>query len=291
MKQLPIQGMTDLVAMGELLAASGMFSEITSQQGFVIALHLYQNSMSPIEFVEKYHIVYGRVTMRADAMLAGLIECGGSYDIVKRDEEIASIKIKIAGKKTLLLFELKWQDAEKEKFTKKKDGTIKENWSTPRMRMQMLWARVVSDAVRATFPQVCAGSYTPEEVEDFDDHAPVEIEIPGGENVTRDSVQQSLNIQGDGGEVKDTPQAQVESQPGIPEKGSPHPGNEDSNGAADNPFPKTNFKICPIPGVPMTGVRWDTLSAEHLNQALGIKHDTMLPEHFDAIRAVLKGLE
>ena len=49
-----------------------------------------------------------------------------------------------------------------------KDGkTYKDNWATPRSRMQMLWARVVSDGVRTMAPEICSGIYTPEETADI----------------------------------------------------------------------------------------------------------------------------
>lgn len=38
-----------------------------------------------------------------------------------------------------------------------------------RARMQMLWARCVSDGVRTVAPQCCCGIYTPEETDDFAD--------------------------------------------------------------------------------------------------------------------------
>ena len=70
--QLPIQGMNDLVAMGELFSTSKMFGNINPAQGFVIACHLHQSGMQSLEFIERYHVMHGRITMRADAMLAGL---------------------------------------------------------------------------------------------------------------------------------------------------------------------------------------------------------------------------
>ena len=42
----------------------------------------------------------------------------------------------------------------------------------------MLSARVVSEGVRAVFPSVVSGLYTPEEVNDFDTKAPATVEKP-----------------------------------------------------------------------------------------------------------------
>jgi hypothetical protein len=52
-----------------------------------------------------------------------------------------------------------------------KDGTvrIKDNYATPRARMQMLWARTVSDGVRSICPGATRRRYTPTEIADFTD--------------------------------------------------------------------------------------------------------------------------
>ena len=44
---------------------------------------------------------------------------------------------------------------------------LKAKYSTPRARMQMLWARCVSDGVRVVAPECVQGIYTPEETADF----------------------------------------------------------------------------------------------------------------------------
>ncbi len=53
------------------------------------------------------------------------------------------------------------------------------------------------------------------------------------------------------------------------------------------PFDNVNFEVCPLPDVPMTGQRWDTLEHDLLQQALGIVDPSMLPGHFDAINQIL----
>ena len=277
--QLPIQSMQDLVAMGEVFSASQMFGTLNPHQGFVIACTLHQTGMTSLEFVELYNVVFGRITMRADAMLAGLIKCGGKYNIIERSETRAAIEIQKGKKKEV--FELTWADAEAEPFTKDKNGNLKAKYATPRSRMQMLWARVVSDSTRATYPQVVQGAYTPEEVEDFDEvqkAANGPLEIPGAENVTREALEESLK--GDAGTSAATTVLIAQEATSATSETTPVIGPE-------NPFPATNFEICPIPGVPMTGQRWDSLGPDHLKAALNIKHETMQQGHFSAINAVL----
>jgi hypothetical protein len=64
---------------------------------------------------------------------------------------------------------LSWEDVQQERYIYAKDGSLKDNWATPRGRRQMLWARVISEAVRTLAPEIVAGTYTPEETHDFVD--------------------------------------------------------------------------------------------------------------------------
>ena len=179
---MPCESMSEIEAIGEFMARSGMFGIETVEQGKVVALSCYMEKTTPLQFKRKYHLIDGNPTMRADAMLAEFhTKCEGSHEVLVRTPDEAKIRLhdryEIATD-----FSLTWEEAQLEPFVwsvkKKKNGekvkVLKHNWKTPRARMQMLWARVVSDAVRAIAPEVVAGTYTPEEAREFSD-APVEI--------------------------------------------------------------------------------------------------------------------
>jgi hypothetical protein len=144
-----------------------MFGCESPEQGQVFALALLCENMTPIEIARKYHIIQGRLTKRADAMLAEFREAGGRHRVIERTSDVAEIElIDRNGEKNR--FRLTFEEVKQEKFPYQKDGrTFKDNWSTPRGRMQMLWARVVSDGIRCVAPEIVAGTYTPEEVRDL----------------------------------------------------------------------------------------------------------------------------
>lgn len=167
--------------LGTALFQSKMFGCNNADQGRVLALACLSERKSPLALKRSYHIIGGNLTMRADAMLADFVAGGGSYDIVHRTPECAEIHLQKGRKKAQ--FKFTWeeakledyvytQDANNGKVKKDSPAALKDNWKTPRRRMQMLWARVVSDGIRAFDPGVNAGSYTPEElgggVEDAD---------------------------------------------------------------------------------------------------------------------------
>ena len=196
-QSLPVSNIGELGKLGSWLAKSGMFGCDRAEQGVVLALACHVTGMNPIELKENYHLIDGNLSKRADAMLASLLEHGGEYEILARTHEKAEIKISCG--KANGTFSLSWGEAQQEPFVwgkEDKNGKrkLKKNWATPRARMQMLWARVVSDGVRACCPQACKGTYTPEEIQDFDRASgrgeiiigaeEVEVQKPDGTKVT-----------------------------------------------------------------------------------------------------------
>jgi hypothetical protein len=146
--------------MGNAIAKSRMFGCESIEQGMVFAWECFARKCSPLSLTETYHVIDGKLSMRADAMLARFLEAGGSHEILERTANRAAVQLWMGGHSQE--FAITWEEAQEEGLDQSKNGT-KRNWSTPRRRMQMLWARVISDGVRAMAPNVCAGKYTPED--------------------------------------------------------------------------------------------------------------------------------
>jgi len=161
MTQLPIHSMQDLVVVGQMLAQTDMVGARNPAEGFTVACICHQQGITFAQFADTYHLSFGRLSKRADAMLADLHKLGGSHVIKNRDSELASIQISY-GKIKNREFSLSHEEAQGEEFYRKNP-----KYKTPRGRTQMMWARVVSDGVRAVCPEAAAGYYTPEEIEDF----------------------------------------------------------------------------------------------------------------------------
>jgi len=156
--------LTAVKALGSAIARSRIFGCESEAQGEILAWECLARRVPPLALKESYHLINTgagtSLTMRADAMLAGFNRLGGRHRIVRRDGDAAEIELSINGQTHQ--FECTFKDAKAAGYTDGKKGE-KDNWSSPRQRMQMLWARVVSDGVRAMAPQVCAGRYTPED--------------------------------------------------------------------------------------------------------------------------------
>jgi hypothetical protein len=144
----------------------GEYSPRQLALGAGFALTCLMEGMTPMAFARKWHVIKGKPSMKADAMLADFeMIFGGKYEQLSRTDEKSEIKLKVEGRKEQK-YSLTWEEIKDEDYTKDRNGNRSKNYSTPRRVMQMLWARCVSDAIRAYCPAVVAGVYTPEENSD-----------------------------------------------------------------------------------------------------------------------------
>lgn len=246
-RPLPVQSIEDLQAIGVELSKGKMLGDINPSQGFTIACICHQTGQSYNEYGETYHILGGRPTMRAEAMLANLHKLGGKHEVLSRTSEKAEIKIQYHGNENT--FTLTADEVYSEPFCYRgkpneqaaelkkplEQRNMKDKYATPRSRMQMLWARLVSDAVRAVCPEANQGQYTPEEVEDFPEQA-----------------------------------APAQSSE------APHPIEQKAQ--------KAPVDICPVPGK-LLGKRWDSMDLPTLKFARDqLQHESLTDEHRQEIQ-------
>lgn len=162
---MPVNGFEEVKALGEMFEKSGMFGCSQQGQGAILVLTCKMANMTPLDYIRTFHLIEGKPAMRADAMLAKFAERGGKYKISEFSAKRAAAVFS-KGDNTLDL-EVTMEQAMAAEWPKDSKGGIKKNWRcTPDA---MLWARLVSKAVRILDPGVNSGTYTPEEVQDFDD--------------------------------------------------------------------------------------------------------------------------
>jgi hypothetical protein len=181
-RPLPISSMNDIVLIGDLLSKTKIMGEINPAEGFIIAAICYQHDIAYDDFAETYNVMHGRLSKKADAILVDLKALGGSYQIIERTAAMAKAVFSYNGQSREST--VKFEDLKSEPFIyngKESDVAklinagqsnkliIKSKYSTDRSRMQMLWARCISDGVRVVCPAACKGIYTPEETSDFDE--------------------------------------------------------------------------------------------------------------------------
>lgn len=165
-------------SLGTNIARSGMFGCENQAQGEVLALACVVSGRDPLSLPMEYHLMKGKLTLRADAMLGRLSKAGGTYKVIEHSPDAAEVEMEFRGRKFHQRFT--WQEAQQEPFVYEGKGivkllkegkhdqlTLKDNYATPRRRMQQMWCRVVSDGVRVVAPELVTGAYTGEETADY----------------------------------------------------------------------------------------------------------------------------
>ena len=148
----------DLERMAQAVANSKLFGITTPEQAMALMLVAQAEGLHPATAARDYHIIQGRPTLKADAMLARYLASGGKVEWHEHTD--ASVEAT---------------------FSHPQGGSLKIKWDMARAKTaqltspmwtkyprQMLRARVISEGVRATNPAVAVGVYTPEEAEDFE---------------------------------------------------------------------------------------------------------------------------
>lgn len=283
-RQLPVANMQDIAVAGELVAKSGMLGARNAAEGFIVVSTCLQEGISFLKFNELYNVIAGRIAMRSEAMLAKLLELGGEYEVLSRTSEEASLKLKF--KTAVFTSTLTWAEAQNEKYTRQKDGkTLKENWSTPRRRSQMLWARAVSDGVRVVCPLATQGTYTPEEVMDFDDAINVTSTAEASAAPKTLPMPTVAVAPAEAPQLSKPPQPPPPAPPAMPPINShPVPG--------ETPFdtppakPSVDYSICRAPGM-FQGKPWCEVPVDQLKLALNIVSPSITAGDHMAIREIL----
>jgi hypothetical protein len=170
---------------GDWIAHSGMFGCVKPEQGYVLALECLASKMTPLAWKTQNHLINGNITMKSEAMLAGLMNAGWDVDWIQFDAAAAVADFAKGTKKVRVEFTA--VDAKLAGMLPAKPGS---GWA--KFPAEMLRARVISKATRMLDPRITQGRYTPEEVADFSNSPLPAQSIP---SVTVQPVAQSSNNQ------------------------------------------------------------------------------------------------
>jgi hypothetical protein len=149
----------DIERMGLAIAKSKLFGVQTPEQAIALMLVAQAEGRHPAIAARDYHVIQGRPTLKADAILARFQEAGGRVEWHTYTNEKAEATFSHPSGGSL---RIAWtiQDAKAAGLTGKPGP-----WQQfPRA---MLRARLISEGVRTVYPAVVCGTYTPEEVQDM----------------------------------------------------------------------------------------------------------------------------
>lgn len=155
--------LTEMKAYAQSIVASGFCGFTKAEEVVTLALIAQDEGRSIGSVARDYHIIKGKPTLKADAMLARFQSAGGKveWQEVSDTRCAATFSHPSAGAVTI-----DWTMD----MAKKAGLTGNPTWT--KFPRAMLRARVISEGIRTTFPAVICGTYTPEEVEDMEDERP-----------------------------------------------------------------------------------------------------------------------
>jgi hypothetical protein len=159
-KQLPaLFAMSDLERMAQSMVKSRLFGIENVEQAVTLMLVAQAEGLHPATAARDYHIIQGRPSMKADAMLAKFQQAGGVVEWHDYTDTKVSGAFRHPQSPKPVMIEWTMEMA------KRIGLATKDNWRKyPRA---MLRARVISEGVRTCYPSIATGIYTPEEVQDF----------------------------------------------------------------------------------------------------------------------------
>lgn len=145
--------------MATAMAKSNLFAVKSKEEAVGLMLLCQAEGLHPVDAFRRYHIIKGRPSMRADAMMAEFQARGGRVRWIESTDKRCTAEFSHPAGGTL---EVEWDIA-----MATRAGLLNNpQWQNyPRA---MLRARTISEGVRAVLPGVVVGIYTPEEVEDFE---------------------------------------------------------------------------------------------------------------------------
>lgn len=258
--KMPMANMQDACALAMAFAQAHVMGAQNPAEGMMAVVLI--NEIGIVRAEARYHIMMGRLSKKAEAILSDFVRAGGTYRIVKRDSDCAEV-VASMGETKDATFRFAWTDALLEPFVyagkpseqraemkKPLDKrAFKDKYATPRSRMQMLWARLVSDMGRALCPDACEGLYPPEEVADFDD---AHVTRAGEPLSDAEAARRAKNVTGAEETIVD------------------------------------DCLVCPIGGEGYEGRAWGEFGDDVLTAALASDDPALRPGHKAAIRLVMQ---
>jgi len=153
-----IVSLGDIERMAHAVSKSNLFGVKTVDQAIALMLVAQAEGMHPAIAATHYHVINGRPTLKADAMLSRFQAAGGTVNWkTYTDAEVTGTFSHPAGGRV----DITWTVAQAQTAGLTKNPTWRQY---PR---QMLRSRCISEGIRTVYPGVTVGVYTPEEVQDF----------------------------------------------------------------------------------------------------------------------------
>ena len=157
MNDLVVHSVSDIERMARAISLSKLFGVQNPEQAIALCLIAQAEGRHPASAAQDYHIISGRPSKKADAMLRDFLGAGGKVEWHALDDNQADATFSHpAGGRVRIMWDM----------TRAQQAQLKTQMWTKYPR-QMLRSRTVSEGVRTVYPMATSGMYVPEEVQEF----------------------------------------------------------------------------------------------------------------------------
>lgn len=295
------QGMWDKIcAMGKVLQNSKMLGENVTESGAIAAtITMVAEGLNPVEFKRRYHIIGNTPSRTTGSLLGDFQQMGGTWNIIKSDDEVCEIEFKLGEMKYTSRVEMARMLQTTVPFGK--DGQLKANWAN--FPDDMLFARCCAKGLNRIAPSIKGGIYTREEVMDFDQSANVQppraeinenemryrAAMAKGPKATEPAVEEPAK-------PEEKPEQKRKSKPSkedaedavVVEPVKEEPVKEEPDAKPSDVFSCT---VCPIEGtyfgIPFSNIDTDIL-AFMVDPACLSKHPEMTADHVACVNSIIE---
>jgi len=180
----------DIEKMATAVAKSNLFGVKNPEQAMALMLIAQAEGMHPAIAARDYHVIQGRPALKADAMMARFQASGGKVEwTTYTDKEVTGVFTHPAGGSVSITWTFD--------MASKIGLTGKDNWKN--YSRAMLRARCISEGIRTVYPGCVVGTYTPEEVQDFEPKkaSPAAVKDMGSAEVITQEEIEALNTPSD----------------------------------------------------------------------------------------------
>lgn len=151
----------DVEKMAKAVAESGLFGVRKPEEALALMLIAQAEGQHPAIAARDYHIIKGRPALKADALLARFQAAGGRVEWKEyTDDVVTGVFNHPAGGS----ISVSWTISQAKNI-----GLVRPDSGWVKYPRAMLRSRCISEGIRAVYPGCAVGTYTVEEVQDFDD--------------------------------------------------------------------------------------------------------------------------
>ncbi len=159
MNPVPAMTVSDVEKVAGAIARGGLFGSKDPYAVLTLCLLAQAEGQHPAVVFRDYHIISGKPSKKAEAMLRDFLSAGGKIEWHALTDEIADATFSHPAGGTA---RISWDHARAVK------AQLAGNAMYKKFPRQMLRSRVISEGVRTIYPGATSGLYVPEEVSQFD---------------------------------------------------------------------------------------------------------------------------